>query len=263
MQEGRRIEQINTYPRNIGVFNESVDRFWQHAQLVGAAPDPLTGDEPSSGTPFKLYEQQLIEGKGLHRYRQGKLAVFMDEIYRDWILPAFEKEVVKEQVFMQELSADEVEVVAEQVMIQKVNEFKKQMVMSLQDIDDDVVALYEETVKQDIVNQGSKRFFKILKDEMKGLGISVMTNIAGKQKNLALMTDKVVNVLRQYLAAPELREDPEMAKLINVILESSGLNPLTIGPRPTNQQPQLQQPQAVATGSIEGLGTASQPNPAQ
>ena len=246
--EGKTIQQLDTQPRNLQVFNQSVDRFWEHSQKIGAASDTLIGEKPSAGTPFKLFEAQQIEDKSLHTYRQGKLAVFMDEIYRDWILPFFQIEVVKEQNFMQELSADEMEVVVEKVITKKVNAFKKQMILSMQEIDDDIVALYDDKVRQDVVKQGSKRFFKILKDEMKGLPISVMTNIAGKQKNLNAMTDKIVNVLRQYLATPELRDDPDMAKLINIILESSGLDPLTIGPKPKQLAPPALAP-GVSTGN--------------
>jgi len=258
--EGKTVAQINTYPRNLQVFNESVDRFWQHAQLVGAAPEPLLGEEPSSGTPFKLYEAQQIEGKGLHKYRQGKLAVFMDGIYRDWILPHFEKEIVKEKTFMEELSADEMEMVVDRVMTKKVNNFKKQMIMGMHPIDEDIVNLYEDKVKQEIMKQGNKRFFKILKDEMKGLEISVMTNIAGKQKNLALMTDKIVNILRQYLATPDLRNDPEMGKLMNMVLESSGLNPITIGPQTNMPQQQMQQQQPAGGGGTGAIKDFSNKN---
>lgn len=251
LQEGRRIEQINTYPRNLEVFNQSVDRFWQHAQLVGAGPDALLGEEPTAGTPFKSYEAQQIEGKGLHKYRQGKLATFMDEVYRDWILPFFETEVCKEQVFMQELSVDELKMVVEQVMTKKVNAFKKQMILSLQDVDEEMVAMYEQEVRNDAMKQGNKRFFQILQDEMKGLSISVMTNIAGKQKNLALLTDKLVNVFRQFIASPQLRQDPDAIKLFNTILESSGLDQIPIAPSTALSQQPMQQPmqqpaQAVA-----------------
>lgn len=228
LMEGRQIQQLNTYPRNLQVFNESVDRFWQHAQILGSAPEALMGEAPNSGTPFKLYEAQQIEGKGTHKYRQGKLAVFMDELYREWILPYFQTEIVKEQTFMEELSADELAWVVDKVMTQKSNEFKKRMIMGLQDIDDDIVSLYAEKVKEDVMKQGSKRFFKIFKDEMKDLPIKVMTNIAGKQKNLALMTDKLVNVLREIVRNPSIRQDPEAIKLFNQILESSGLNPMNI-----------------------------------
>jgi hypothetical protein len=256
LMEGRQIQQLNTYPRNLQVFNESVDRFWQNAQMVGAAPEALMGEEPSSGTPFKLYEAQQIEGKGLHKYRQGKLATFMDELYRDWILPFFQTEIVKEQTFMEELSADEMAMVVEKVMTKKVNAFKKQMIMGMQDIDDDIVSLYANKVREDVMKQGSKRFFQILKDEMKDLPIKVMTNIAGKQKNLALLTDKLVNVLRQYISTPQIRQDPEMGKIMNVILESSGLNPMNILPMPQQPMAQPQQGGQAQGGMMPQEGQA-------
>jgi hypothetical protein len=241
LQEGRTIQQLDTFPRNLAVFNDSIERFWQHAQILGSAPEALMGEEPNSGTPFKLYEAQQIEGKGMHKYRQGKLATFMDEIYRDWILPHLATEIVKEQVFMQELSADEMQAVTEQILTKKTNEFKKRMILGMQDINEDLVNAYKEQVKIDVSKEGNKKFFKILKDEMKDISISVMTNIAGKQKNLALLTDKLVNVLRQYIATPQIRQDPEMAKLLNTILESSGLSPIMFSPPPAQA---MAQPQA-------------------
>ena len=256
LQEGRKIQQLDTYPRNLAVFNDSIDRFWESAQLIGAGPDALVGEAPSSGTPFKLYEAQQIEGKGLHKYRQGKLAVHMDEHYRDWILPYFQNEVVKEQNFMEELSADEMEEVVDKVITKKTNGFKKAMILGMQPIDDEMVTLFEGKVREDVVKRGTKRFFEILKDEMKDLPIAVMTNIAGKQKNLALMTDKLVNVLQQYLANPQLRNDPEMGKILNVILESSGLNPITVSAKPIEQP--VAPPQAPQ-GQQGGLG-GGQPN---
>ena len=253
LQQGNKIQQLDTYPRNIAVFNDSIDRFWQHAQLVGAGPDALMGEEPTAGTPFKSYEAQQIEGKGLHKHRQGKIAVKMDELYRDWVLPYFKTEVVKEQNFMEQLSADEMADVVEQVMIKKTNEFKKRMILGLQPIDTDMVTLYEEKVRDDTIKKGSKRFFEILKEEMANLPIAVMTNIAGKQKNLNILTDKVVNVIRQYLATPELRNDPEMGKIVNMVLESSGLNPISIVPKPMPQQAPQQQPQGNTAG-LQALG---------
>jgi hypothetical protein len=172
----------------------------------------------------------------------------MDELYRDWILPFFQTEVVKEQTFMEELSADEMAMVVEKVMTKKVNEFKKQMILGMQDIDEDIVLLYADKVKEDVIKQGNKRFFQILKDEMRDLPIKVMTNIAGKQKNLALLTDKLVNVLRQYISTPQIRQDPEMGKLLNQILESSGLNPMNIVPLPP--QPMAQPMPGQAQGGM-------------
>lgn len=256
VQEGRRIQQIDTYPRNLAVFNDSLERWNQHAQMVGAASEALMGEAPNAGTPFKLYEAQQIEGKGLHLYRRGKLAVFMDEIYRDWILPYLAKEVVKEQEFMAELSIDEMEMVVEKVVTKKSNEFIKNMVLSFQKLTPELIELNKDKTRQEYSQGGNKRFFKILKDEMKDIHLEVMTNIAGKQKNLALLTDKVVNVLRQYISTPQIRQDPEMTKLLNVILESSGLSPIMFAPKAMAPQ----QPQQQGVGVVNMEMPISTPN---
>ena len=254
VQRGSTLQQVNTYPRNLAVFNDAVARWQEHAQRLGAASEFLLGESPSSGTPFKLFEAKTIEDKGLHRYRQGQLATFMDEIYRDWILPHLSREVIKEKVFMGELSTGELEEVAERITENKVNQFRKYMVLGLQLIDEELIDRYREQVKADIRKNGTKRFFKILKNEMKDIALSVHTNIAGKQKNLALLTDKLVNVLRQYIATPQIREDPAMQELLNVILESSGLSPIMFGPSPASLRAPVQPAPVSNTQPLEKLG---------
>ncbi len=86
-----------------------------------------------------------------------------------------------------------------------------------------------------------------------------MTNIAGSQKNLALLTDKMVNVVRQYLASPQIRQDPEMAKLLNIILESSGLSPIMFGPAPMAQQPMQQAQQPATSQPLQKFSEVAQP----
>jgi hypothetical protein len=255
LQEGRSVQQLDTFPRNLAAFNDSVNRFWEHAQLLGSAPEPLLGEEPSSGTPFKLYEAQQMESKSMHKHRQGQIAVFMDEIYRDWILPHLSREVCKEQVFLSELSIDEIEQVTDKVIRIKLNRMIIRQILSGQIVTPDFTDLMRQVIQEDLRKKGNKWFFKILKDEMKDITISVSTNIAGKQKNMALLTDKLVNVLRQYIATPQIRQDPEMAKLLNTILESSGLSPMTFSAMPAQpvmaQKGTTQPMQALGKGQME------------
>jgi hypothetical protein len=254
LNQGSKIQQLDTYPRNVAVFNDSVERFWQHAQITGSATDPSLGESPASGTPFKLYEAQQIEGKGMHQYRQGKLAVFMDEIYRDWILPHLGAEISKEQTFLEELSVDEMQYVVDKVVTSKANDFKKRVILNSDpnqpELTEELVEMYKQKVKEEWIKGGNKRFFEILKGEMKDKELGVKTNIAGKQKNLSLLTDKLVGIFRQIIATPQVLQSPEMMKLFNTILESSGLEPIMFGSTPQPQQVMVapQQPGAPAQG---------------
>lgn len=230
------ISQLDTTPRNLVVFNAAVERWEQHAQQLGAASEGLLGESPSSGTPFKLYEAQNIEARGMHRFRQGQIAVFVEEIYREQILPHISKEIVNDHKFLAELSSDEMEQIGEQMSENLANKMRNEQVLNGK-IPRDKEALKQE-IKTNFYKKGTKQFIEILKKDFKDVPLALRTNIAGKQKNLALMTDKLVNVLKQFLATPQIRQDPEMVKLLNVILESSGMSPMLFGGTPQMLQPQ-------------------------
>jgi hypothetical protein len=204
LTQGNKIQQLDTFPRNLSVFNDSTERLQIHAQKLGAASDPLLGETPNAGTPFKLYEAQQMESKSPHIWRQGKIATFLDEIYRDWLLPHFGKEVSKEQIFMETLTADEMEKVANRVVKKKTNQFKKNIILAMETVDEELVEGYKGKIRADFAEKGAERFFKIFADSMKDKNLKAKTNITGKQKNLALLTDKVVGILRQYIATPQI-----------------------------------------------------------
>ena len=237
IQDGKKgIWQMDTYPRNLAVFNDALDRWKAHAQELGAASEGLLGESPSSGTPFKLFEAQNILAQGMHKYRQGQIASFMDEIYRDWSLKHVARAINNDHEFLSELSADEMMFVAKRVATNEWNENAKNKILNGELVEEEKDAFIQKEIS-DFMGDGNKRFVAIVKGEFAENDLDIRTNIVGKQKNLALLTDKLTNVLRQFLAAPQLRQDPEMIKLLNIILESSGMSPIMFGSTPQMQQP--------------------------
>jgi hypothetical protein len=110
----------------------------------------------------------------------------------------------------------------------------------------------------DAFMKDNKKFIIILKDELKDVPLSVNVNISGKQKNLSQYTDKLVNIFRQIAVAPQILDDPRMAKIFNQILESSGLSPIDFGAfkSPQSEQaaqaalPQEAQPQLTPNNNL-------------
>ena len=97
---------------------------------------------------------------------------------------------------------------------------------------------------------GNKKSIEILTKELKDAPVSVSVNIVGKQKNLSLMTDKLVNIFRQIIVAPQILQEPKMSSLFNQIIESSGLSPLDFAgmklPQPIQQINRPNQPAMAA-----------------
>lgn len=224
--ENKNITQINTQPVNINLFENSIKEWEAHAQQMGSANESIMGESPTSGTPFKLQELVTAESHSLHEYRKGKLATFLDEIYRDWEIPNITREISKGQEFLAELDLDELQSVAESLATCEANKMVKAALLEGKMMSQVQIDENKNFIKEIFNKGGNKKFLEIFKDEMKDAPVSVFVNIAGKQKDLAGRTDKLVNILRQIIAAPQMLQDPVFAKLFNQIIEASGLEPV-------------------------------------
>lgn len=256
IQPNSDIRQLDSVPRNLTAFENYVVEQHEHAMEMGSASDISLGAQPNSGTPFKSIETQLVENKSLHLWRQGRIAVFMDEIHRDWIIPQLGKEIAKGHTFLAELSADELFQVSQTISRNYANEKAKEKILAGEEFTQEQYDTYKQFIAEESFKSGTKRFMKILKDEFSPENLNVYTNIAGKQKNLSLMTDKFVNIVRQIIATPNIRQDPELVRMLNTIMESSGISPLTFTSSPmAQQQPQ----QGGSTRPLAELSKSAQP----
>lgn len=245
LEEGKDFAQVDTFPRNLTLFDRAMQEWEAHAQQLGAANDAIMGKNPTSGTPFKLQELVTAESHSLHEYRQGKIATFVDEIYRDWIIPRFSKELSKGRKFLSELELDELQMIAEALVICEANNLIKEKILNGELIEPEEVEKYKQQVRDGFMKGGKNKFIEIYENEMKDLPTDVYTNIVGKQRNLFQMVDKVVNVFKQVIAAPQILDDPRFAKLFNQIIEYSGLDPMDFHSPVKAQIQTPQQPQPV------------------
>lgn len=227
---GTSVGQIDTFPRNLSLFEKSIANWEAHAQQMGAANDAIMGESPSSGTPFKLQELVVQEAHGLHEYRRNQFARHIEEIYRDWIIPDIKREITAGTKFLSELSVDELNYVAERVATNEWNKEFKRKVLSGQSFLPGEMEDFMARAKDDFKKGGNKRFIEILRDEFKDSEFAVKVSVSGKTKNLAQMTDKLVNIFRFMFSNPQgfqqVMQMPGMASSFNKILEYSGLSPV-------------------------------------
>ena len=240
------VRQIDTFPRNMALFDKSVADWDIHAKNMGAAQDPLQGKEAASGTPFSSVAVQIQQGMGLHDYRRGQFAKHIEEIYKDWIIPHIQKEIVKGAEFLSELNAEDLQYVTEAVVNSEANNRVKMMVLAGLTPNQEQIDLFRQAIRDDFQKKGSKLFIEILKGEFKGVDVGVKVSVAGKSKDLSRMTDKLANIFRQIIVNPAMLQVPSIAKLFNQILESSGLDQMDFsGDAQKLQQIAPQAPQAT------------------
>lgn len=226
---GANTRQLNTQPVNLVAFANAAERWEEHAKGIGSAYDAQLGESPTAGTPFKLQNAIIAQGESLHQFRQGKLATYFGEVYRDWVLDDLVTEMNNEQEFTEELSLDELQMCADALATYEANDRIKKMILEGGTPVQEQVDLFKELVKEDFMKGGSKRFFKTLKNELKGLPVDVEIDIKGKQKDLGKVADTMSNLLRQIMSNPQAfvatMQIPGASASFNDLIESTGGQP--------------------------------------
>jgi len=227
IQDGKRIFQVPTVASaNIQLFEREINDLYEHAQSLGSAYDPMLGKEAVSGTTFRGQERTIQQGRGLHDRRRGQRAKFLEEIYRDWIIPDIVKKILKGKEFLATLTTDEIKWVSDALSTNYANR------QIIDDILDGKTPTDFETLKSSYLlefqKKGSKHLIKILKDEFRGVEVKMGISVAKKQKNLADLSDKILSIFQFAFADPikfqQALQIPALAKSFNSILEFSGLS---------------------------------------
>ena len=259
LQAGSDLSQVDTFPRNIALFDKSMNDWEMHAQQIGGATEAVLGESPVAGTPFKLQQQVIAQGLGLHEYRRGQYAKHLEEIYNTWIIPHIEKAICNGATFLTSLSLEEMQYVLDCMITRMANEQAINMVIAGEDPASIPAAIesFKELARAEFKKKGNKHWVEILKGEFKGSKFKVKVSVAGKSKDLGKYVDSVVNVFRQIIANPAVLQIPAIARIFNDILEASNLDPADFtgitkeqiqGAQAGYGQPGTEQPQMTQSG---------------
>ena len=250
VEDGKSWEQMVIQPLNKSSFDNYVNSWEQQARITGSASDPALGLNPVSGTPLGTTQLVTQEGVGIHQYRQGKIATFWGEIYRDWVMEYIVDEINRGDEWLDELTVEELREVARVVSINYANKKVKDIFLSGGDVTREEQNAIVETIKETFIKDGKQKFLKVLKDDFKDIPLNVKFNIANKQKNLSEVVNKLNGIFQMVFQNPQVLQQPNMGELFNNILESSGLSPLNftsftnpeISPPPEPVAPEIPSP---------------------
>ena len=261
-KENTETHQLNTQPVNLIAFQNASARWEEHAKGIGSAYDAQLGQSPTSGTPFALQNLVTAQGDSLHKKRRGKIATHLGEVYRDWILADLAKEMSNEKEFSEELSLDEMKYVADALVTNETNRMIIEMVLDGEEPTPEMVDVSKQIVRDGFM-KGNKKFFKILKGELKGLPMDVEVSIAGKQKDLGQLATAMSNIFRQVFANPQgfvaTMQIPGAASSFNEMIEASGLSPWKFGEMTGEQTQQMMQPPQA--GAVPSPLSTAPPQP--
>ena len=224
LDDGKSFGQIDTRPMNAVAFENSISQWSQHAQQMGGAQDPILGEVPKSGTPFRSQQLSTNNSQALHEYRKGKISTFLEEIHREWIIPGIAKEINKGQKWSSDFTVKELQSIVGNVVNNVARDAMTEVILSGRNPEPGEEDALKQSFTLDFMKKGKTRFLEIFKGELNKAVLNVKVNIAGKQSDLADKVDKLSNVFGQVMASPQVLQSPFMAELFNNILEYSGLD---------------------------------------
>lgn len=231
LDQGEDVTQVDIFPRNMKLFEQSTAEWNSHAHDIGSATGALLGEMPTSHTSYNMMALITSQGQAIHDYRRGKIATFVGEIYRDWILPYIVKEIVQGQEFLAELDMEELQSVADAVVMNGVNDMVRERILNGELIDPTEIDALKQQMRDSFMKRGNKHFIEIFKGEMKEAPIDVEVSIANKQKDLGKVATELKGMFQFIFSTynPQtgsfaVFDDPRMAGLLNQVLEASGMD---------------------------------------
>jgi hypothetical protein len=237
LEDGKQITQVNTNPMNIALFERSTSEWDIHAKEIGSATGATTGVSPGSRTSFNALSLLTQQGLAIHDYRKGKIATFLGELYRDWFIPEIVTEITQGAEFLADLDLDELQYVSDALVTGAANDMIKEKILNGELVQEQEVKAFKAQVQASFRKGGTKKFIKILKGELKDAPIDVEVDIANKQKDLTAITKEIMPLFQQIIANPGVLQDPNNAKIFNMIIEYSGLDPIDFYQPPATEAP--------------------------
>jgi hypothetical protein len=252
---------INMNTAGYGQLSQLMSDWNEQAQNVTSTYPAILGQTPPHGTAFRLQAGLVNEASALFEYRRQEAGLFIQEIYRDWVLPFLVKQMRDAKEIVADLDPEELQTVSKAMADHEALAFAKKQVLagkliSQQDIDAIKAAVQAHATKQ------SRKGFTQFADLFPDWAGAIDVDTTGEQRDRQGMLSTLFQLFGAVAANPMLLQNPTMARLFNEIVETAGVSPTLQQTGEQSQQPVLQpaqggQPEPMATSTPQPTPTAA------
>mgnify|MGYP003632113955 FL=1 len=242
---------LNTTPQSLG-FHGAMREDWNtQANNQSSVQDVNTGNMPASAT-FRGMALQNQEANSIFELRREEMGIFLQEIYRDWIIPHLTKWVKKQEFMEAELTSEEMQQVVEDYSFNqarntvdkryfagKYEGLEPGMKFAQMGLDQELEA---NAIKEDLRSEG-KNWMKSDSNYLDGIEYDLDILITDEQQLKQVFLSNQVDILNTYLANREaFAQDPNAMKQYNAIQQTMGLQPLQAIDAPVETSQEVSQP---------------------
>ncbi len=245
---GQPISLLNSTPNSIGQFANIITRYKQALDGQTSTLDVNTGNMPASAT-FRGQALQNQEANSLFELRREEMGIFLQEVYRDWVIPYLKTMLRDEEFITAKLSPEELQMVQKDY-VQKMAD-KKINERLLNGEYDEMPA----ETKWIQINNDREQTVLLITDELKGknfikspkgylddVEFDLDIIITNEQRIKQVFLEIQVDALQTYLQNREaINTDPNARSMVAQIFETVGLPPLESNPEQQEVSPLGQQ----------------------
>lgn len=249
------ITQIDTTERNLGAYAQEEQNIIKDTRDLTSAQEITTGESLPSRTPYRLGVLQLQQASKLFEFIKENNGIFIQEVFEEWVIPRFEKDIDKDMVF-EIYDHKTLRAVVESDVNRRLNNGIKKIVLATgqyppkQEI---------EFLKEALMGDADKpQFVETIKGYFKNFSKTLYIDITGEQHNTAQEVETMSNMLQLLAQNPAITQDPQLRDLLMGIATKTGIDPTIL---PSGQAP-AQQPALNQTSPLGGQVPLAQ-NPQQ
>jgi|TARA_Y100000310_G_C20687835_1_gene820243 hypothetical protein len=230
------ITPIANEERNLAAYRQEEANLLHVIRSLANAFEVVTGESLPSRTPFRLGAMMQQNAGKLFDFIRENLGMFLEETFKEWVLPQFEAEIVKEHIF-ELFDHDTIQLIVEKDVNRRLNEAIKRYVLSEGDYPkkEEVDILKEQLISQTEDTQ----FIKIIKGYL-DFKKTIDIDITGEKTNMAAEIETISNLLQLLSQNPQIAQNPDLMKLLRALADRSGISPnLLPGEQGGGMQPSL------------------------
>lgn len=194
------------------------DQYNKVANSFGA----ITGETMPSNTPFRTTAILNSEANNHFDYKKEDAALFLQEVFYDWVLPAIGSKMNKAHIINAEFSSDELMQLDEAFATEQAN---KQLINAVLNGKIKTATDYENSIntfKELVMVSGERRFIDVPEGYYKDFKPKISVIITNEARNKAVVLESISSILTQVANAPQLLEDPTLYQLFAKAVELSG-----------------------------------------
>lgn len=231
------IGAISTEIRGLQEYKDEIERIEAKATHLCNTFEVVTGENLPAGTPFQLGAQMLQSATKLFEFIRQNMGLFIENIFNDWLLPDFGKQLTNEHILDMTNDVDDLKIYYAAIRKSAQYDLIKKYVLETNKYpSSEQIDLVGSLVQDQMAHQSKQLLVEqaTYPATMK-YGLKVVITGENESKKADLQTYQTT--LEMLANNPQALQDPRFMKILSMVLEESGFSPLkinAINETPTN-----------------------------